>query len=154
MNDEQIAKAHLSRTLIVSIASSLITALVIQLGGALWWGSKIEDKQTAEINELKVRYAELNESGTKRLPLIDQRLKSLEDRDTTHQQRMNAFEDRINSINPLAASRFDAIVSELKRLDRRQDRFSEALDAMYNEFQEHLRNPTGPAKNIPLPRHD
>jgi hypothetical protein len=157
VNEENPVKGHFPwLALIVSVASSLIVALIIQLGGAIWWGSKVETVQalhTTEINELKVRYAELNESGTKRLPLIDQRLKALEEKDGEHWRRMNAFDERIGAINPLVTQRFEATMSLLNRLDNRQDRFSDALDAMWNTFNDYVRNPGVPLKNTPLPRH-
>ena len=65
--------------LVVSIAASLITALIIQLGGAIWWGSKIEATQTIhgnDISDLKIRMVALTEGGSKQDTILDQRIKS------------------------------------------------------------------------------
>lgn len=158
MNEESgsVKNHYWIATLAISIAASLITALVIQIGGALWWGGKIEAdqiRQNNEINDLKVKYTELNEGGTKRLPLIDQRLKALEDEDLSHRKRMIAIEDRLATINPLTALRLETLSSAVSRIDARQDRFSDALDTAYNELQDHMRNPNQPFHNTPLPKH-
>ena len=142
--------------LVVSIAASLITALIIQLGGAIWWGSKIEATQTIhgnDISDLKIRMVALTEGGSKQDTILEQRIKVLEQIDNAHAVRMNNMDDRLNSINPLMALRLDTITANIARMDNRQDRFSDALDAAYSDLQEHLRNPNMPISNKPLPKH-
>lgn len=147
------------------IAGSVGGIIGIQLGVA-----RLEIRVAAlEVNDttLHKEVTELDQRGSRTLPVIDARLTALEakiaanmpalDRmmvqGSAFEQRIKLLEDTVNTrtktieeliaqsrtLTPLQQSIADNIRGDIRRLDDRQDRLTAALDSTYNLLNEHLR---------------
>jgi uncharacterized coiled-coil protein SlyX len=123
----------------------------------------------ANHTDMHRQIAELDQRGSRTLPVVESRLTSLEMRVginvpaiekmglqiTSFEQRLKLMEDTIvgrtkviedlvvqsRTLTPLQQAITDSIRGDIRRLDERQDRLTQALDATYNLLNEHLRTP-------------
>lgn len=120
----------------------IITFLMGQAATLIVWGVRMDSRvdlleRTQRDQDIMV--ARIDDRGSRSIPIVEQRLKSLEDTAMTLQREFQEFNVNSGKV-PLV------IQMQLDSVKEQQSRIINALDNTYNLLNEHLRSP-GSEKN-------
>src|SRR5512139_1490299 len=120
----------------------VVTFLIGQMATIIVWGVRMDSRvdlleRTQRDQDILV--ARLDDRGSRSIPIVEQRLKSLEDASLTLQREFQEFNVNSGKVPVVIQLQLDMIKEQQMRL-------IQALDNTYNLLNEHLRNP-GNEKN-------
>lgn len=116
---------------------ALISGAAIQIAGGLIWGGKlvtrVEQLESQNIEQNK--YMErIDVRGSSQLPILDQRLKSLEDTVRHNTTRIDAIQQNANGISPVMQAQLDNIKANLTRIEEAAKRAADNIDELYRQL--------------------
>ncbi len=132
-------KSRPSGSIIITVLVSLLSGAIIQIAAGLIWGGKLithVEQQDKEIDQLGKAMERLDTRGTQQLPIIDTRLKNLEETVHRNSIRIDSIAQLATTTDPVTQLQIDNIKQSIVRLEDVQRRVNDDLNGLYNQLRD------------------